>query len=195
MPDYSDEAPRRLLVIDDNRAIHDDFRKIFESSSVPRGELAATEAALFGDGAEPAVDVHFRLDCASQGAEGVALVAAARGEYALAFIDMRMPPGLDGIETTSRIWELDPAVQVVICTAYSDHSWDDVRRRFGHTDRLLILKKPFDNIEVLQLASALTEKWRLAGITRRRLQELETLLEQRAAELRALQARVSQVAA
>jgi DNA-binding NtrC family response regulator len=108
---------------------------------------------------------------------------------------MRMPPGLDGIETTSRIWEIDPDVQVVICTAYSDHSWDSVWRRFGNTDRLLILKKPFDNIEVLQLARALTEKWRLSGITRRRLQQLETLLEGRTAELQALQAHLPKAAA
>jgi CheY-like chemotaxis protein len=188
MADYANEAPRRLLVVDDNRAIHDDFRKIFESDSARDGKLAAVEAALFGDAAEPAAALRFQLDCASQGAEGVALVGAAKGQYALAFIDMRMPPGLDGIETTSRIWELDPAVQVVICTAYSDHSWDDIQRKFGTTDRLLILKKPFDNIEVLQLATALTEKWRLAAITLRRLQRLEMLLQQREAQFPAARA-------
>jgi CheY-like chemotaxis protein len=195
MSDQSGEAPLRLLVIDDNRAIHEDFRKIFESQCAGGAALDASEAALFGGTPMSGAHLHFKVDFASQGADGIALVAAARSQYALAFIDMRMPPGLDGIETTARILELDPEVQVVICTAYSDHTWEDVWRRFGKTDRLLILKKPFDNLEVLQLASALTEKWRINGIARRRLRQLETLLAQRTAELDAAQARLSERAA
>jgi two-component system sensor histidine kinase/response regulator len=89
----------------------------------------------------------------------------------------------DGIETAMRIWELDPRVQIVICSAYSDHSWESIARGLGHSDRLLILKKPFDNIEVLQVASALTEKWRLAEIAKRRVQDLETQLERRSSDL------------
>jgi two-component system sensor histidine kinase/response regulator len=96
---------------------------------------------------------------------------------------MRMPPGWDGIETTMRIWELDPRVQIVICSAHSDHSWESILRHLGHSDRLLILKKPFDNIEVLQVAGALTEKWRLAEIAKRRVQDLETQLERRTSDL------------
>ncbi len=137
---------------------------------------------MFGEPALSPVQPRFEVDFACQGAEGAALGGSARSQnrpYALAFIDMRMPPGWDGVETTARIWELDPAVQVVICTAYSDHSWEDILGKLGHSDRLVILKKPFDNIEVLQLASALTQKWRLAEVANRRLQELEALLEQR----------------
>jgi len=111
--------------------------------------------------------------------------------YAMAFVDMRMPPGWDGIETTLRIWELDPRVQIVICTAYSDHSWESIARRLGHSDRLLILKKPFDNIEVLQVASALTEKWRLAEIAKRRVQDLETQLERRTRDLQRTNAQLT----
>jgi hypothetical protein len=74
-------------------------------------------------------------------------------------------------------------VQIVICTAYSDHSWDDILSRLGHSDRLVILKKPFDNIEVLQLASALTEKWGLAERARYRMQDLEKLVEARTRDL------------
>ena len=81
----------------------------------------------------------------------------------MAFIDVRMPPGWDGIETTAKIWEIDPELQVVICTAYSDYSWDQMIARIGQSDRLVILKKPFDNIEVMPLANALTEKWRLSN--------------------------------
>jgi signal transduction histidine kinase len=160
------EAPRRrILVIDDNREIHKDFEKIFQPDLVGAGALAQSEAALFGESSEQVRQPKFDVDFASQGTEGAALIARAQSQhepYALAFVDMRMPPGWDGIETTARIWEIDPAVQIVICTAYSDHSWEEVRHKLGHSDRLVILKKPFDNIEVLQLASALTEKWLLA---------------------------------
>src|ERR1700738_1647172 len=103
---------------------------------------------------------------------------------------MRMPPGWDGLETTVRIWELDPRVQIVICSAHSDHSWEAILGRLGYSDRLLILKKPFDNIEVLQLASALTEKWRLAESAQRRVQDLEALLEQRSRDLQSITARL-----
>jgi CheY-like chemotaxis protein len=182
----SEGCNRRILVIDDNRAIHDDFRKIFEPGLASAQPLAESGTALFGDSTMSVPRPLFEVDFASQGSEGAALVERARSEhdpYAMAFVDMRMPPGWDGLETTTRIWELDPRVQIVMCTAYSDHSWEGIARRLGHSDRLLILKKPFDNIEVLQVASALTEKWRLAEIAKRRVQDLETQLERRSSDL------------
>jgi CheY-like chemotaxis protein len=186
MREKSEACNRRLLVIDDNRAIHDDFRKIFQPGHASAQPLAESGTALFGDATVSVPRPLFQVDFASQGTEGAALVERALAEnepYAMAFVDMRMPPGWDGIETTLRMWELDPRVQIVLCTAYSDQSWDSIARRLGHSDRLLILKKPFDNIEVLQVASALTEKWRLAEIAKRRVQDLETQLEQRSREL------------
>jgi CheY-like chemotaxis protein len=182
----SERRNRHLLVIDDNRAIHDDFRKIFEASPASAQPLAESRTALFGDETLSSPRPVFHVDFAAQGSEGAALVERARAEndpYAMAFVDMRMPPGLDGIETTLRIWELDPRVQIVICSAHSDHSWEDMLGRLGYSDRLLILKKPFDNMEVLQLASALTEKWRLSEIAQRRMQDLETLVERRTRDL------------
>jgi CheY-like chemotaxis protein len=188
------EVNRRILVIDDNPAIHEDFRKILERGPPGNAALAHSESALFGASSElvPPPRPQFRVDFASQGAEGAALVgrACSQGQpYALAFVDMRMPPGWDGIETAARIWELDAATQIVICTAYSDHSWQDILVRLGYSDRLLVLKKPFDTIEVLQLASALTEKWRLTDAANRRVRDLEALLERRTAELEAANAR------
>jgi CheY-like chemotaxis protein len=182
----SEGCNRRILVIDDNRAIHDDFRKIFQPGLASAQPLADSGTALFGDSTLSLPRPLFQVDFASQGTEGAALVERAQSEnepYAMAFVDMRMPPGWDGIETTLRIWELDPRVQIVICTAYSDQSWESITRRLGHSDRVLILKKPFDNIEVLQVASALTEKWRRAEIAKRRVQDLETQLERRSRDL------------
>ena len=85
--------------------------------------------------------------------------------HALAFVDMRMPPGWDGLETIRRIWESYPDFKYVV-TAYSDHSWQEIQQTLGHSDRLLILKKPFDKVEVQQLALALTEKWNLRRLVR-----------------------------
>ena len=91
----------------------------------------------------------------------------------MAFVDMRMPPGWDGVETIERLWRIDPQVQVVICTAYSDHAWEDVLARLDVQDRLLILKKPFDMIEVSQLARTLTAKWTLARQATLQMKTLE----------------------
>src|SRR5262249_45076468 len=73
--------------------------------------------------------------------------------------------------------------QVVICTAYSDYSWEEILARFGRNDRLLLLKKPFDNAEVSQFACALTEKWRLARQAATKVDELESAVHLRTAEL------------
>src|SRR4029079_5300317 len=96
--------------------------------------------------------------------------------YAVAFVDVRMPPGWDGIETVQHIWAEFPELECVLCTAYSDYSWDEIVDRLGQCGRLLILKKPFDNIEVRQLASALTQKWALEGAARWKLDDLERMV-------------------
>jgi PAS domain S-box-containing protein len=156
---------RRILLIDDMPSIHEDFRKILAPPSADGSELSAVEAELFGDAPKDTAAA-FELDSAYQGREGLAKVQAALAAgrpYAMAFVDMRMPPGWDGVETIEHLWQTDPQLQVVICTAYSDHSWESVLARLDMRDRLLILKKPFDAIEVSQLASALTAKWQRTG--------------------------------
>jgi signal transduction histidine kinase/chemotaxis response regulator CheB len=187
-------TPRhRILLIDDTQAIHDDFKKILGAVAVPEATQALenVEAALFGDDAATTKPAHvhdFSLDSAYQGQEGLAKIKKARDEgnpYAMAFVDVRMPPGWDGIETTAHLWEVEPDLQVVICTAYSDYSWDEMINRIGQSDRLLLLKKPFDPAEVLQMACALTEKWSLLQATKRQTAELERTVELRTAEMRA----------
>lgn len=182
------EAPnRRILVIDDNPSIHDDFRKIFPATRPETSAIDAAEAALFGDIPTSIPKATFTLDSAYQGQEGLARVqqALAMGQpYAMAFVDVRMPPGWDGIETIARLWEVAPDLQVVVCTAYSDYSLDEIIQKLGHSDQLVILKKPFDNIEALQLAQALTEKWRLLREARTRAESLEQSVADRTAELR-----------
>jgi two-component system sensor histidine kinase/response regulator len=175
----------RILVIDDNRAIHEDFKKILGKKKTP-DNLAADEAALFGEEA-PRIELpEYEIDSAFQGKEGLEMIEKSLAEnrpYAMAFVDVRMPPGWDGVETTAQIWQKYPDLQVVICTAYSDYSWEDMLKKLGYSDRLVILKKPFDNIEVLQLAISMTEKWRLYHQAKMRLDDLEKMVQNRTSEL------------
>ena len=181
---------RRLLIIDDSPAIHEDFRKILMPADMSANEsgIEEDEAAIFGDEppATPATGMAFEVDHASQGQEGLELIRKAVEEkrpYTMAFVDVRMPPGWDGIETTRQIWAICPDLQIVICTAYSDYSWNEMQEQIKPRDRLLIHKKPFDTVEVRQLASSLTEKWRLQQEFNWLMNDLETRVKQRTKEL------------
>ena len=168
----------RVLVIDDNPAIHADMRKILCAKvTAEAAALAAMEDELLGTGRTPAAPpITFELESALQGDEALEMVRtalAAQRPYAMAFVDMRMPPGWDGVQTSQELWRVSPDLQIVICTAFSDYSWEEILAKIGGSDRLLILKKPFDTIEVLQLANALTKKWQLQRETRAYAGELE----------------------
>ena len=169
---------RRVLIIDDNEDIHRDFRHVLAPipKAASRSRLDELEAAILGEEAsQQPTQPSFELTSAFQGAQGLSLVQQALKDgtpYAVAFVDMRMPPGWDGLETLTRLWQVDPSLQAVLCSAYSDYSWESVQARLGQTDRLLILKKPFDPSEVRQMAWALLEKWNHSAATQRREQEL-----------------------
>ncbi|MHC4513906.1 MAG: response regulator [Planctomycetota bacterium] len=178
---------RRILIIDDNSAIHDDIGRVLQEDDNAE-ELDELEAELFGTSVQEKKASPFVTESAFQGKEGYLMVkkAVEAGEpYMLAFVDMRMPPGWDGLETIQHIWKVDPEIQVVICTAFSDHSWDSIVHVLGHADRLLILKKPFDVMEVTQLAWALTQKWILARRAQMKRDELEGLVTARTTSLEA----------
>lgn len=175
---------RRVLIVDDMPSIHEDCRKILAKNAAS-SDLEADEALLFGTPAKPAA-LCFEMDSAFQGSEALEKVRAAQQShkpYAMAFIDMRMPPGWDGVETVEHLWREDPRLQVVFCTAYSDQSWTEVLARLDVRDRLLILKKPFDAIEVYQLANALTTKWQMTEKAALRMNSLEQAVEERTQEL------------
>jgi signal transduction histidine kinase len=178
---------RRILVIDDNEEIHNDFRSILENRDVSGIDVSEEEAAIFGlETSEATVTHGFELDSALQGQEGLKMVQTALDEgrpYALAYVDMRMPPGWDGVETIQELWKADPFLQVVICTAYSDYSGQMIIEKLGHTDKLLILKKPFDEVEVTQIAMAITEKWSMDQQSRQWQQELQQKVAERTREL------------
>lgn len=174
------DKQRRILIVDDNPAIHDDFRKILLRATLEAPQKLDLEISLCGgDSAVVPGRPDYIIDSAFQGTEALEKVRAAIAEgrpYEMAFMDVRMPPGIDGIETTARLWQIDAAVQIVICTAFSDYTWEQTTARLGYSSNFLVLKKPFDVVEVQQLASAITEKWNLARRLRTRMERLEALL-------------------
>lgn len=181
----SHEVPRQVLIVDDHRPIHDDFRRILSADPLSE-RLDSLESQLFQTPVAPSRSVKYQLHNAFQGEDAYHLVRERAGEGTpidIAFVDMRMPPGWDGIETIDHLWEVDPDLHIVICTAYSDYSWPEISDHFGCRDNLLILRKPFDNLEVLQIAAALTEKRRLADIVRRKCLEMESTIRRRVDEL------------
>lgn len=193
----STTANLRILLVDDNPAIHDDFRRILAANDSTE-DLDDAAAALFDSPAQTKLaSTLFELQSAHQGQEARDLVRTAvqaGRPYALAFVDMRMPPGWDGLVTIGKLWEIDPELNVVICTAHSDHSWEEIQAELPVRERWLVLKKPFDKIEVLQLAHSLTEKWQLTRIAQAQRATLEQMVEDRTSELRhALRAKDEQV--
>ncbi len=176
----------RILLVDDNPDIHGDYAKIL--CTAPAHSDAEDIAAFLGSTElSPSSDTpSSEIDSAYSGEEAVqkaALACERKQPYAIAFVDMRMPPGWDGLRTAVELWKTDSNLQIVICTAYSDNSWTDIIDRVGKTDNLLILKKPFAAIEVAQMATALTEKWELARQAQLKREDLERLINQRTQQL------------
>ena len=186
MPNESDLLTHRVLVIDDNPAIHQDYRKILVDDG--KALTSEAEAGLFGEQQRDTARPRFDVDSAMQGRDGVELARAALAEgrpYSVAFVDMRMPPGWDGLETVEQLWKIDPHVQVVICSAYTDYDWLELLARLGHSDKLIVVKKPFEPIEILQCASALSQKWQNARALKRHVESLELVVTDRTSGLEA----------
>ncbi len=184
MSELNAEAGRRVLIIDDTIAIHQDFEKILSQRVRDKGAIVEAAEALFGSdsanglaGIQPCDIPGFEMDSAFQGAEAVEMVKRAVAEnrpYALAFVDVQMPPGWDGIETIEQIWKADSKIQTVICTAHSVYSYEQILSKLGSSDRLLILKKPFDLAEVALMASSLHKKWLLNRESESRIHQLNS---------------------
>jgi PAS domain S-box-containing protein len=177
----------RILVVDDNPSIHADFRKILcPERTASSAAVSSLAEELFDTAATARPGGRFELDSAFQGQEAFAMVQAAEQAgrpFSLAFMDVRMPPGWDGIETIKHIWKEHPQIQVVICSAYADYSWGQIVEKLGETESMVILKKPFDNVEVLQLAHTLTKKWAVTRLANARMADLDEAVRQRTQEL------------
>ncbi len=179
----------RILIVDDSPRIHEDFLKVLGKSRPVVGETDALESELFGvePEAETPGTLRFEIDSALQGEQALAMVTEAENvaqPYAVVFVDGRMPPGWDGLETIERLQRVSPDLQFVFCTAYSDYTWQEILARVGRNDSFVILKKPFDNLEVQQLAQTLARKWMLNRMVNEQLNTLESQVDERTADLR-----------
>ncbi len=176
----------RILIVDDTRAVHDDLKKVLGRLRVP---ALASMGALLGGKLPPsngAAHTEFVIDSAYQGEDAPKLAERARatGEpYAIAFVDMSMPPGWNGFQTARALLEQDPEIHVVLCTASADFTWQDVASELGRSERVLVLKKPYDPIEALQIAHSLGETWHRTRRERAHLEELEAQNAKLAAEV------------
>ncbi len=174
----------RILIIDDTPSIHDDYRKVLGAGcDSASADVAQMEALLFGANDAAADEPRFEIDSALSGEEGVELLKKSiekNAPYAMAFVDMRMPPGWDGVQTIRELWKIEPNLQVVICTAYSDYTPQQISAELRLGGRMLILRKPFDGVEVQQLAKMLSDKWQIG----KRKADLEKIVEVRTAELK-----------
>lgn len=186
------EISRRILIVDDNPETQEDFHTVLGIPSEGKSGFGTVPPWAFGRPCEIDTPGNFDLKSAYQGEEAVDYIKASMKEenpFSLAFVDINMPPGLDGIQTTAKLWEVDPDLHIVLCTAYSDYPWENVMKQLGHTDRLVILKKPFDSVVVLQIANALTEKWRLFQESKRRIENLKCTKESQEKVLKLTQER------
>ncbi|MBN2972408.1 EAL domain-containing protein [Roseomonas aeriglobus] len=196
----------RILIIDDEQAMHDSYARSFAPRDTAAGDaLSAMASELFGDSgdaapATPCDTPQFALTHRMQGLDGVAAVEAAvkLGEpYSVAFIDVRMPPGIDGKETARRIRALDPDINLVIVTGYSDFSPLEISRAAGPADKIFYIAKPFEVEEIVQTATALCHRWaadRELAAAREALAGQVHLLEEQALELAANESRAVHMA-
>ena len=172
----------RILIVDDTPSIHEDFRKILTLPDELGGDLDKMADSLFGKTEQDAVykTINYELNSAFQSEEALDMIEKAESEgkgYSLVFMDVRMPPGLDGIKTIAKIWQRYPSMEIEICTDYSDYSWIDIIDILGPSDHLLVLKKPFDADEAQQMALAMTRRANTSLTQRKHIIDLEVNLE------------------
>jgi diguanylate cyclase (GGDEF)-like protein len=164
--------PIRVLVADDEAEVRDAYRQILSEADM------SSETAVFHNlrerlfskavqeqlvkGASPSDTTFTPMFCdgAEAAVAAVREALAAEDPFAVAFLDMRMPPGPDGVWAAARIRELDPAIEIVICTAYSDIDPRDIGGMVPPEEKLSYLQKPFHPHEIRQMTISLASKWR-----------------------------------
>jgi len=185
----SEPYNRKILIVDDQPELLKVYVKIFAPSHDEKNsDLTSLETDLFGDIKESAQTskknkgINFTIVTANQGQKAISLVKntiAKRDPFAVAFIDVRMPPGIDGVHTASEVRKIDPNLEIVFVTAYSDFSRNKIMELVESGD-FFYLRKPFDVEEIRQFAVALSDKWNLY----QKLKKTEALLRRQNAELK-----------
>jgi signal transduction histidine kinase len=186
-------APYRILIADDEPSILNAYSSVLlADAKAKQGDagLDDLEAELFGDSQQQAAQA-YELQLCQQGQQAVAAVKAAAAEgrpFSVAFLDVRMPPGINGVETAKEIRSIDPGLNIVFVTGYSDTDPRDMARIVPPVERLFYVAKPFQPLELQQFASALSNKWR----AEQDLLVAHELLKQQYAQLQTANAELSQ---
>jgi len=162
------KGKKRILIVDDNEDIHFDFHNILASSVKKEVKsLEEIEQELFEE-SDSEIEVletwEYIIDDAFDGAKSIEMIETAHKEgfpYSVVYMDIRMPPGMDGVTTTLKILEKYPLIEFVLCTAFSDYSWEKLVQLFGMRDNVFFLRKPFDTIAIKQTTLTLATKWEL----------------------------------
>jgi two-component system NtrC family sensor kinase len=159
----SQNVKRRILLVDDEIKNLDELRLILCPDVSALTDLRELEKSLFGDSSLTAADnVEYHVVCCRQGEDAIrhASMACQQGEpFMAAFLDVRMPPGIDGICVAEEIRKFDPDIEFVIMTGYADYDISQINQRIKPADKLLYLQKPVHTPEARQLALALSTKW------------------------------------
>lgn len=163
------EVNRKILVVDDQEDLRVQVARMLAEKSAGAEANSLLEQIRSRlnkqqDTRRRGTAITYQVDTAGQGQAAYELVKNSFTEhrpYALMFLDMRMPPGWDGLETAQRVRSIDKEIQIVIMTAYADYDQHEISERIGEPDKLLYLKKPFHPEEIRQLALAMTEKWNM----------------------------------
>ena len=151
---------RRVLIVDDQREIHEDFSEVLE---LAQAEARSDEFATPFVASERTASVQrFDLLHATSGQEAVEIISESKASntpIAVAYIDIRMPPGIDGVETIRRVREIDSDIEIVIMTAYTDRPLSRILDDMAMLHKLLYVRKPFAREEIQQITLSLVEKW------------------------------------
>ncbi len=177
----------RILIVDDQEDLREQLGKLLVSSGQPNKTSTLVQSMrerLMGieedkQASAPKIVPQYDIDTAGQGEEAFEMVQAAidnNAPYAVMFTDMRMPPGWDGLKTAKKVREIDKNIEIVIMTAYADHTQSTIAAEVGMPEKLLYIKKPFQTEEIFQLAMSLTAKWTGENLERMRRAWLEKTL-------------------
>lgn len=186
----------RILVVDDEQPILESYQEVLGPKGGPFGtgfEVEKLAEKLFGDSSQKLQKKPFDVVQCSQGDVAVDIVKTAIQEqrpFALAFIDVRLPPGPDGVWTAEHIRAVDPYVEIVIVTAYSDVDPSEIACRVPPGDKLLYIQKPFHPQEIRQFAAALSAKWETESLLRKTNALLETMVAEKTEALEKANARL-----
>ena len=178
-----EKKPYRILAVDDELTILGLYEQILSPHYVKDDD----ESKRSNQTKKPFLTApNFEVTCCNQGEQAVEAVKLSLKEgnpFALAFVDLNMPPGPDGNWTAAQIHKLDPGINIILVTGYANTETDEIKFESNFADKLLYLQKPFHRQEIIQFATALGNKWQAERELRKLHGEMESLVEQRTTEL------------